>query len=360
MRMRREILSVCCHASIILLATLGTADAQVLRIEVENDQRLAVPGASWEIRSGARILTSGAVDSEGEATIPTASVDGLEETLWVRAVGYRPSSVRIPYLAPTTTVTLVVRLEPLAVVLSPVTVAATRFACTSSRNAHLEAGYRIMRQIQQRYSRLREALDMAPLTARGVQQSWRRGMGGRMDVTPDDAMMWVINASTRNLYLSRVQAQGYAWKPRDRITFDGQAGWQFAPILWRYPQHFVDSVFIARHCFAVDVQPVSVGKQRPLKVLFAPRRRDQPEIAGHLWINRATNSLERVQWTFVGLGEDEAAGGDVQFVEHSAQPAPVNLLLAVYVDSWWTDGVILTNTRRWLTEWRRGGRAVGH
>ncbi|MFI5228188.1 MAG: carboxypeptidase regulatory-like domain-containing protein [Gemmatimonadales bacterium] len=295
-------------ATLLLLLSAGatTARAQTVRGLVVDAAANPVPGVVVllvDTTARGSVAARALTNDRGEFRL-AAGVVGSYRIRTMR-IGYRPVSSEPVALHAGETLERRIVLSSVRLVLDTVHVV-DRSACRTTGDSGL-ATFAIWEQV-------RTALTATLLTssAGGIEATtirYARTLDARMRRVRDQQARIssdYVRQPWRALTADSIRRFGYAIpSPGDSTTF-------YAPGI----ETLASTTFIADHCFHLQAST----DPRTIGVAFtpAPSRRNVPEIAGTLWVDRASAELRSMEYHYVNLANMpadavERSGGDMEF-----------------------------------------------
>jgi hypothetical protein len=148
------------------------------------------------------------------------------------------------------------------------------------------------------------AAEQASLLRYDVETYWRDLAAGTLTVMADNRkrQSGMARSPFRSRSLDSLSTLGYVREEGDSIAFDAPD----AHVL-------LSDRFLAEHCFRVEDEGAGPGE---VGLAFEPvRSREVAEVAGVLWMDRATAELRRLEYRYVNVDREVASnsGGRVEF-----------------------------------------------
>ena len=288
--------------ALIGAAPVRQAAAQSVRGTVVNDGNLPVPGVIVLLLDSASTIRARALTSAtGEFRLGAPGA-GVYRTRTLR-IGFRPTLSDAFTLRASDDVVRRLVLSSVQFSLDTVKVQGRNECRLSSETA--AATFAVWEQVQAALTATQLTSDRRGVTATTMGYERTLDREGRR-VLDQSTSMHVNNV--RRLWRARpvdsLHAFGYVIRERDGSS------WYFAPDI----ETLLSPVFLEDHCFRLV--PGKTLAQVGIAFEPTPGRRRLPEIRGTMWLERATSSLQRLEFRYVNVSDEEEAEarGEIDFV----------------------------------------------
>ena len=283
------------HRRGLLLLLATSADAQTVRLRVTDSLERPVVGALVSlVDSGGASHSASLSDRAGSAVLQTTAPGNY--SFQVRRVGYASFASDAMRVGANETVPVALRVRGAR---DPLDIAAVAREC-SVEGASLAA--------MPAWNQVKLALESAQLGRSLVAGQWRirrfeRWTTARGDIYHDTSFVGRGDRPFGTPNSERLERDGYV-----RTRRDGMADY-FVPDT----RVLLSDQFTQNHCFGIqpsDSVPSLIG------LTFAPiRGRNQPDITGTFWLNRATGELQALDFAYVNVPNQPVrrASGRVRF-----------------------------------------------
>ena len=273
-----------------------------MRGTVVNDANMPVPGVIVLLLDSASGIRARALTSASGEYRLVAPGAGVYRTRTLR-IGFRPTLSDAFTLRASDDVVRRLVLSSVQFSLDTVKVQGRSECRLSSESA--AATFAVWEQAQAALTATQLTSDRRGVTATTMGYERTLDRQGRR-VLDQSTSMHVNNV--RRLWRARpvdsLHATGYVVRESDGSS------WYFAPDI----ETLLSPVFIEDHCFRLV--PGRTSAQVGIAFEPTPARRRLPEIRGTMWLDRATSSLQRLEFRYVNVSDEEEAEarGEIEFV----------------------------------------------
>jgi hypothetical protein len=301
-----------------------------------------VSSVTVELYNGSDQLASRTSDDAGRFSFPARDTRTATMML-ARRLGYVPLRLR---LTPADTVVHLVMERP-SQAAAAVTAHVLESACPNRDDPEARA---LWQSVRSRYSSA-DDVGLATSFTRGTTLVSASSLG-TVDSSGSRTGERVFAGNSRVAWRKRIAEQGYVW----RESFEGLGhpadSWIHPPLESDFAQHFIDTVFAAKHNLSVISRD-----EHEMVIAFCERSRKQPYMEGLMMV-AADTTLVKATWRFFAPAPAADAGGEV-FFERVGSSTSGHVLLPARGLTWeMTDGGQYAQTyqsfRRWIVQGERG------